>query len=150
MKKVLLLFVLVGIIGCSPAEKDKTEDIVEKTTKVVEVVTDIAAAAGVPFAVPVGSAVAFLGTTILALLKRGSEKKKKEALYQSTADISTAIESVVSGIKDKTISIEDIGNILPGLVKNVSTNAHSAYGVYKDIEKDLNKLQAKGKIKKLV
>lgn len=149
MKKYLLLFALVGIIGCTPAEKDKAADIIGKTTAVVDVVTDIAATAGVPFAVPVGTAFAFLSTTVLAILKRGSEKKKKEALYQSTADISTAIGSVVSGIKDKSISLEEVGKLLPGLVKDVSVNAHSAYGVYKDIEKDLNKLQAKGKVKKL-
>ncbi len=151
MKKHVFLYLLLAfaIIGCTAAEKDTAADTIETTTKIVETVADVAGAAGVPFAEPLGLLVTFLGTAALGLLGRGSQKRKKEALYQSTADIGTAIDKIVGGIKNKDLSLEEVGNLLPGLVKNVSATTHTAYNVYKEIEVDINKYQKKGKIQKL-
>jgi len=154
MKKILGLFmalVFAGImcVGCTPAEKDKAGGIIEKVVSTTEVISKAAAIAGVPFAGTAGVAVAFLGTTVLAFLGRGSQKRKKEALYQSTADLHTEANRLAVGLKDKSISVEQVIKMLPGMVKDVTAITHTAYNQYKAIEKDINKYQKKGMIKKL-
>ena len=150
MKKILGLILLsVVLIGCTTAEKQKVADITEKAMKTVEVGADIAAASGVPFAGAIAAATPFIGTTLLAFLGLGSQKRKKEALYQSTAAIHKEASYIVQRIKDGTMEINDLITILPTMVKDVSTVSHTSYGVYKEIKKDVNKFQAKGSVKKL-
>ena len=155
MKKILsvfamLVFICVMAIGCSTKDKDTAEEIIEVATEVIDTGAKIASVAGVPFAETVAVAVGFLSTTILALIGRGSEMKKKEALYQSTAAIHKKANLIADGLKDNSVSAMDAVAMLPTMVKDVSEVSHSAYNVYEKIEEDVNKYQKKGKLQKLV
>jgi hypothetical protein len=154
MKKFLSVFAMLALvcmiaIGCTQAEKEATAKTVETVTDVIDAGTKVASAAGVPFAGAVGAAVPFVATTILAFLKMGSQKRKKEALYQSTADLHAKANEIANGLKAKTLSIDAVIQMLPGMVKDVSEISHDASGVYDTIKKDLADMHNKGKGKKL-
>lgn len=147
----LMMVFLFGMlfVGCTTAEKEKAANAIDKTINIVEIAADVASASGVPFAGAIGAAVPFVGTTILALLGMGKQKRKVSALYKSTACIGEKTTYMANGLKDGTVSISDIINQLPSLVKDISIIVHKAEGVKDAIEKDVNKMQDKGHIKKL-
>ena len=145
MKKIVGLVLLLALVGCSQNTLDNTDT----GLGIAQTVANTAGAAGVPFAGAVATALCFAITTMRGIRKTGTEKQKKEALYQSTADIHKKSKYLAKRIEDGTITLPDLLHILPTMVKDVSTVSHSAYGVYEKIEQDLDKLHAKGKLKKL-
>ena len=150
MKKLIYLTPILLLVGCDASQITQSLDIAQTGV-------DLASAgAAMPTpAAPILGIVSVIGNLILGIggvalkKKHSSAKMENNAHYQGIKNVAEKIEEVAWQLKTGKVDPEKLSDNLAGLVKGTMEEAHSAYGVYKQVEDQLAKLKKKGEISKI-
>ena len=150
MKRLIYFAPVLLIVGCAPEQVGQAFDFAQMGADA----SGAAAAVPSPLSPYLGIA-SLAGNAIIGIAaaifksKHNSEKVQNNAHFQGVKNVADRVEALASDLKSGNVDTSNIADSLSGLVKATMEEAHSAYGVYEQVEKRLADMKKKGEISKI-
>jgi len=150
MKKLYFLAPMLLLVGCSAEQVTQSLDLAQMGVDAAGAAATVPSPASPWLGIAALAGNAVLGVVGVALKKKHDSKKvQANAHYQGINKVAEKVEEFAWELKRGDVDPKAIGEALTGLVKSTMEEAHSAYGVYQDIEKEIHKLKKQKELSKI-